>query len=118
MFVIIFHKGIEVHLWHSKMTAKGTKGNKALTRRQVQHKIIQTIKKLYKCSHCEKLFSQVGGLQRHEQLHTREKLYKCEHCDKCFSDSRKFQNHKRIHNGGKRHVCRWCGNCYKNSTGT
>ncbi|CAL4123034.1 unnamed protein product [Meganyctiphanes norvegica] len=45
-----------------------------------------TSERLYKCSNCEKAFSQKGNLIKHMRTHTEEKPYKCSHCEKDFSD--------------------------------
>ena len=67
-------------------------------------------KKPYKCSECDKAFSDNRNLIRHIRTHNREKIYKCNECDKAFSDHRNLIRHIRIHAGfaDNPYRCRYC----------
>ncbi|RVE45710.1 hypothetical protein evm_009618 [Chilo suppressalis] len=62
----------------------------------------------YKCNTCDKRFTHVSSLYRHQRIHTGEKLYKCNVCDKRFSRTGDFYTHQRIHTGEKPYKCNIC----------
>ncbi|CAG7732159.1 unnamed protein product [Allacma fusca] len=53
--------------------------------------------KQFKCSKCDKYFSNGGNLKRHLMIHTGEKPYTCHVCNKPFRTKTLLSNHIRTH---------------------
>lgn len=51
----------------------------------------------FKCTFCQKGFSEKVGRDDHERIHTGEKPYKCDLCDKSFRANSMLCSHKRYH---------------------
>uniref|UniRef100_A0A4W5LBR1 C2H2-type domain-containing protein n=1 Tax=Hucho hucho TaxID=62062 RepID=A0A4W5LBR1_9TELE len=69
---------IFISLWHLRTTHTG--GDKT-----------------YHCSQCEKSFTRLRHLNKHERIHTQEeKTYHCSQCGKTFSQSEDLKSHERI----------------------
>ena len=62
-----------------------------------ERKIMQKMKRLYKCSLCRKTFSIRTHLLRHEQMHTGELSHVCLVCDKAFYTKSYLIKHAQIH---------------------
>uniref|UniRef100_U3FQA6 Zinc finger protein with KRAB and SCAN domains 3 isoform 1 n=1 Tax=Callithrix jacchus TaxID=9483 RepID=U3FQA6_CALJA len=55
----------------------------------------------YKCSECERSFTQNSGLIEHQKIHTGEKPYQCNTCGKGFTRTSYLVQHQRSHVGKK-----------------
>ncbi|CAL4063986.1 unnamed protein product [Meganyctiphanes norvegica] len=64
--------------------------------------------KPYKCSICNKVFSEKGNLKQHMKTHTGEKPHLCEQCSKRFTLRRDLIQHMRVHTGEKPYSCNQC----------
>lgn len=53
----------------------------------------------YKCSECERSFTQNIGLLEHQKIHTGEKPYQCDTCGKGFTRTSYLVQHQRSHVG-------------------
>ena len=51
------------------------------------------------CKHCDKKFTDLKNLRRHEIIHTSEKNFACKSCEKKFAVSDSLKRHERIHTG-------------------
>lgn len=47
----------------------------------------------YHCKDCDKQFTQLNALQRHQRIHTGEKPYMCNMCGRTFTDKSTVRRH-------------------------
>ena len=76
---------------------------------------IQIERKIFSCTHCDKIITTSYGLKKHERIHTGEKLFSCDYCDKKFGRSTVLKEHKRIHTGEKPFSCKHCDKKFSSS---
>ncbi|CAF4470892.1 unnamed protein product, partial [Didymodactylos carnosus] len=68
----------------------------------------------FRCTYCGKGFKHRRSLNRHSKLHTGEKKFKCLFCDSSFARSDHLKAHARTHNNDKPFQCHICS-CGYNS---
>jgi KRAB domain-containing zinc finger protein len=73
--------------------------------------------KEYKCSQCNKKYSQPGHLGAHKKIHKNEKSYPCTFCDKKFIQRSNLNSHLRTHTRAKPFICNYpeCGKQFARS---
>lgn len=65
-------------------------------------------RKIMKCTHCEKIFSHKGDLNKHTRTHTGEQPFTCSVCDKKFAHTSNLARHLRLHSGDRPFTCESC----------
>lgn len=63
----------------------------------------------YQCSHCDKKFSFLANLQRHELTHKKQNQFDCHICHQIFADQNLVDQHiQQVHAGFKCFTCNIC----------
>lgn len=75
-----------------------------------------TQRKVYKCYHCDRVFTRSNHRQQHVDVQHKEERIPCEQCSKTFSYERGLQEHINIfHKAGTKHKCTFEGCNYANN---
>lgn len=66
----------------------------------------------FMCVLCNKMYTRLYDLNRHQVTHTGERPYKCDLCDKSFAYFTSMKRHAIIHTGDKPYSCESCGKAF------
>ncbi|KAK1342697.1 hypothetical protein QTO34_015463, partial [Cnephaeus nilssonii] len=69
--------------------------------------------KPYKCKECDKAFSYLNWLEKHERTHNGGNPYECKICGKVFRSSRNVKVHRVTHTGEKPYECKICSIAFR-----
>uniref|UniRef100_A0A3B3RHN2 Zinc finger protein 521 n=1 Tax=Paramormyrops kingsleyae TaxID=1676925 RepID=A0A3B3RHN2_9TELE len=69
----------------------------------------------YPCQFCDKSFSRLSFLKRHEQSHGDRLPFKCTFCSRLFKHKRSRDRHVKLHTGDRKYHCRECGSAFSRS---
>ncbi|CAI9553832.1 unnamed protein product [Staurois parvus] len=69
----------------------------------------------YPCQFCEKSFSRLSYLKRHEQIHSDKLPFKCTYCSRLFKHKRSRDRHIKLHTGDKKYHCHECEAAFSRS---
>ncbi|XP_077863004.1 zinc finger protein 423-like [Saccoglossus kowalevskii] len=62
----------------------------------------------YACQFCDKAFSRLTYLKKHEQVHSDQMPWKCNFCSRLFKHKRSRDRHVKLHTGDKKYQCPHC----------
>ncbi|KAF7656157.1 hypothetical protein LDENG_00045320 [Lucifuga dentata] len=69
----------------------------------------------FPCTFCERSYTDLKGLIRHERLHTGDLPFQCTKCPKAFGFASALTLHDRTHTKEVPFLCWDCGKCYKSN---
>ncbi|XP_066569569.1 zinc finger protein 423 [Amia ocellicauda] len=69
----------------------------------------------YPCQFCDKSFSRLSYLKRHEQIHSDKLPFKCTYCSRLFKHKRSRDRHVKLHTGDKKYHCHECEAAFSRS---
>jgi hypothetical protein len=69
------------------------------------------VEKKYPCGLCDKVFSKIEHMKRHEKAHSR--CFKCDDCDKIFFKKENLKQHKLNHTDRRDFKCNLCEKDFK-----
>ncbi|XP_060892913.1 zinc finger protein 423 isoform X1 [Labrus mixtus] len=71
----------------------------------------------YPCQFCDKSFSRLSYLKRHEQIHSDKLPFKCTFCSRLFKHKRSRDRHVKLHtdSGDKKYSCQECEAAFSRS---
>lgn len=76
----------------------------------------RTVRRLYTCNVCQKLFRNKVSFLRHGRLHTGEGLFKCRVCNKNVTTKYLLKEHERSHTKERPFSCFLCGAAFSQSS--
>lgn len=59
----------------------------------------------YRCSYCDKGFTNFSGVERHERVHTGEAPFRCNQCHRSFKQRGSLKDHLRTHSSDSPFTC-------------
>lgn len=77
------------------------------------HLLRHEAQKSFRCSVCEKTYSKMHLLKRHEAVHTGVRPFICNTCGKEFTAKSILREHQSIHTGEKPFTCATCGKSFR-----
>uniref|UniRef100_A0A3Q1I9I1 Zinc finger protein 521 n=1 Tax=Anabas testudineus TaxID=64144 RepID=A0A3Q1I9I1_ANATE len=69
----------------------------------------------YPCQFCDKSFSRLSFLKRHEQSHGDKLPFSCTFCSRLFKHKRSRDRHVKLHTGDKKYHCGECDSAFSRS---
>ncbi|XP_024858057.1 zinc finger protein 423 isoform X2 [Kryptolebias marmoratus] len=69
----------------------------------------------YPCQFCDKSFSRLSYLKRHEQIHSDKLPFRCTFCSRLFKHKRSRDRHVKLHTGDKKYSCQECEAAFSRS---
>uniref|UniRef100_A0A182PDG9 C2H2-type domain-containing protein n=1 Tax=Anopheles epiroticus TaxID=199890 RepID=A0A182PDG9_9DIPT len=79
-----------------------------------RHQTIHTLENKFECKYCGKMFDKATALQMHEKRnHDANSPYGCDVCGKRFKETSRLIDHRRTHSGEKPFICEVCGKCFR-----
>uniref|UniRef100_A0A182VPZ1 C2H2-type domain-containing protein n=1 Tax=Anopheles minimus TaxID=112268 RepID=A0A182VPZ1_9DIPT len=79
-----------------------------------RHQNVHTLENKFECKYCGKVFNKSSSLVMHEKRnHDEDSPYSCDVCGKRFKETSKLIDHRRTHSGEKPFICEVCGKCFR-----
>lgn len=79
-----------------------------------RHQTLHTEDKAFDCKQCGKIFNKTSSLIMHEKRsHDVDSPFSCDMCAKRFNDTSRLIDHRRMHSGEKPFICEVCGKCFR-----
>uniref|UniRef100_A0AAZ3QU42 C2H2-type domain-containing protein n=1 Tax=Oncorhynchus tshawytscha TaxID=74940 RepID=A0AAZ3QU42_ONCTS len=94
---------------------KNKRSRAAKRQRQRQTSVSEEEEGQYACEQCDKHFSQVQSLARHQQMHKGDK-FSCSYCKKTFARLSNLHHHERSHSTGGKYECTTCNKTFVHSS--
>ncbi|XP_035902598.1 zinc finger protein 676-like isoform X1 [Anopheles stephensi] len=79
-----------------------------------RHQNVHSLENKFECKYCGKVYHKSSSLETHEKRnHDGNSPYDCNVCGKRFKESSKLIEHRRTHSGEKPFICEVCGKCFR-----